>query len=746
MPASGSFYVRKFDVYGKVTCDQIQNLEFSVDEIVIHDGGKFQCDMSDSRRRVLKLTLSGNTKEITVNPGGTLDLHGFERTSWSQIHGSVLAGANSFSVAKNPGWEVGDEVVLAPTDFDPFEYDRVHITSVTQNSDGSVRYTVSPSFKFFHYGLQETYDGKVIDMRAEVGLLTRNLKIMGDLSSLTTERGGVISIHGERAAGHFSNIELRYMGQRSMTRSYPIHWHNVNDGKGQYARRVSIFHSFNRCITIHCTDRIRLEENVCVDHLGHGFFLEDGAEVENMIIGNLGIATRENTKDPLLASDQNPTTSFYGPSTFWWVHPKNTFINNVAAGSAFGGFSLEFSRESFEREAKMTTCNSRREGFLARSSYPLDTFSGNRVHSANASAFQVGNFVKPSKKSVMTDGQSYKIGCSHVWGSQGAIWFHGTNMVAQNFIVADACQHLWLVYRNSVEDSVLVGWTNNIGKKPRHQRFIAHAIYDGPSNLRNVSFVNFSNYPSPYDDIKGFHYDVFGGAETSTKNTIENIRYVNPDHPVFTYGCDNVFRAAQIEKIDGTGKTLEYYINPDCQKNIDPLRYDPSCKYDERMKEFVCKTTSSGAVLTINPNLPKNVEKPVLVTASNSALNYNASRKIRLGSTFGHIYEFSIIPSLEYDLKLENNLNWSNISVNLQFGRKNERYYLRLHNMPTAFSINQNAKMYSTVAGMKQSQETVPVYAFEGNVMHLIVTMTNDEFVFGSANGQIASSGIFTIS
>ena len=37
---------------------------------------------------------------------------------------------------------------------------------------------------------------------------------------------------------------------------------------------------------------LQVSGNVCYDHLGHGYFLEDSVEQNNVINGNLGIGTR----------------------------------------------------------------------------------------------------------------------------------------------------------------------------------------------------------------------------------------------------------------------------------------------------------------------------------------------------------------------------------------------------------------------------------------------------------------------
>lgn len=39
----------------------------------------------------------------------------------------------------------------------------------------------------------------------------------------------------------------------------------------------------------------KVENNLCYDHMGHGFFLEDGGELDNVFDGNIAISTRRAT-------------------------------------------------------------------------------------------------------------------------------------------------------------------------------------------------------------------------------------------------------------------------------------------------------------------------------------------------------------------------------------------------------------------------------------------------------------------
>jgi hypothetical protein len=137
---------------------------------------------------------------------------------------------------------------------------------------------------------------------------------------------------------------------------YPIHWHLIGDAPGQYIRNAAIHDTYNRCVTVHGTNFLRVENNVTYNAVGHCFFLEDGAEHGNQFVHNLAIQikchtskacaptnlapngensfTNENRtayraasmsgKDTLLPSDNTV-------AAYWITNPDNVFIDNVAA-------------------------------------------------------------------------------------------------------------------------------------------------------------------------------------------------------------------------------------------------------------------------------------------------------------------------------------------------------------------------------------------------------------------------------
>jgi hypothetical protein len=67
--------------------------------------------------------------------------------------------------------------------------------------------TLDLPLKFKHYAGVQTYGTNSITMRAEVGLLTRNILIRGDELSKVEENGAHLIIHGKGSAGATGRIE-----------------------------------------------------------------------------------------------------------------------------------------------------------------------------------------------------------------------------------------------------------------------------------------------------------------------------------------------------------------------------------------------------------------------------------------------------------------------------------------------------------------------------------------------------------
>ena len=126
---------------------------------------------------------------------------------------------------------------------------------------------------------------------------------------------------------------------------YP-HWHLVGDADGQYIRNSAIHDTYSRCVTVHGTNNLVVENNVTFNNVGHCFFLEDGIETGNKFVRNLGIMTKCHPTKPCIPTNLAAEGSRAGQpagsvgqtngdglipsdntvSTFWVTNPSNDYI------------------------------------------------------------------------------------------------------------------------------------------------------------------------------------------------------------------------------------------------------------------------------------------------------------------------------------------------------------------------------------------------------------------------------------
>jgi hypothetical protein len=66
---------------------------------------------------------------------------------------------------------------------------------------------------------------------------------------------------------YVSSVLMYRMGQYDVMGAYPLHWHGVGEGEGQYVRGAVVWRSFSRCVTIHCTDNVQVRDEQAVSVL-----------------------------------------------------------------------------------------------------------------------------------------------------------------------------------------------------------------------------------------------------------------------------------------------------------------------------------------------------------------------------------------------------------------------------------------------------------------------------------------------
>jgi hypothetical protein len=212
-----------------------------------------------------QIPIFGN-KVIGVNYG-TLEMHGIHRPiTWTNLKETAALGATSITLMDMKDgavldWKVGEEIVIAPTTFSGRDAEQRTIKSITGTSTTPV-ITFDGPLLTEHFSKVQTYGTDTIEMRAEVGLLTRNVKFQGDqVHSPDNQYGAVIICHSpgdESTICRIDNVELSTVGQAFILGSYPIHFHMIGTVHKSYVRHNAIHHSFNRAVTLHGIHYLRV--------------------------------------------------------------------------------------------------------------------------------------------------------------------------------------------------------------------------------------------------------------------------------------------------------------------------------------------------------------------------------------------------------------------------------------------------------------------------------------------------------
>jgi cell migration-inducing and hyaluronan-binding protein len=571
--------------------------------------------------------------------GGTLNLHGDRGTnSWTKLAGTAKAGSTTIEVFNANGWRKGDVIVLASTDFDSTQAEKRSIAAVAGNV-----LTLDQPLKYMHFG-KITYG---VDERGEVGMLTRNILIQASPDAERSYFGGHIMAEvGSRM--YVSGVELNRMGQNMHLARYPIHWHVVLEGQGQYIQNSSIHDTYSRCVTVHGTNNVRVENNVTYNTVGHCFFLEDAVETGNQIVHNLGMMTKchpdgkpcvptnlgpfatadgknfnlagQSAKDVLIPSDNTA-------STFWITNPDNIYRDNVAAGSEATGFWFAFPEHptgAFEgtdvakatwprrarvREFKGNTAHSNFDGFMSDRGPRPDGHFTTGGHIALADPADAKS---TPVETVFEDFTSYK-------NRNSGMWVRGEMDTFKNLKLADnaigythASGNLGRsAFTSRVVDSLFVGETDNIGN-PRAPAEMAYGrslpepeladfpirgyeFYDYRHELDNVTFVNFQdNATRKTGAISYLLYTSFG---MSTNNNVQRAKFDNAKPVYFPpmehkwsnddYG-NGTYKTAVFHDVDGSvsGVPDSYVLIND---ENDGMAIDEHCEMKPTWNAAVCK-------------------------------------------------------------------------------------------------------------------------------------------------------------
>ena len=344
--------------------DRTGGIELHMQYGVVNSGGYFQIGTEEEpfchgtaliklygHQRSINLPIYG-AKVLAVR-FGSIDIHGCPKTTtWTELDVTAEEGDTQITLTHPvvDDWFVDDFVIIAATG-DLTNFHRSEKMQISAVSADGYTVTLTEPLKHRHFavcsngpndsGIGWGWKG-VVCTRAEVGLLTRNVKMMGNINNQWTEElpecaagpgtafgtqtcfqnrfghetgsdqfGSVLFIHKPTYA-KIEFFEVTHAGQAFNLARYPIHFHTPGSLPDSYVRGCGIHNTFNRALTLHGVHDLLVEYNVVYNVMGLAFFMEDAVEERNILRYNLGIMNKKSSS--LLNVDSTP-------AVFWITNP-----------------------------------------------------------------------------------------------------------------------------------------------------------------------------------------------------------------------------------------------------------------------------------------------------------------------------------------------------------------------------------------------------------------------------------------
>jgi cell surface hyaluronidase len=264
-------------------------------------------------------------------------------SSWTRLQASQDVAADKQTLLTLDrvvsDWQMGDQIVVGTTDWYPghSELRTILAPPKTVSTQQGMRTQLAVATLDYPHNSEifdaaeleteneATYTGpvnrKAVDLRAAVGLLSRSIQVyaLGAQAKMQDSDPGFPEVKdclddgtGNKKpecyfGGHLmfrqgfrevqiSGAEFKQLGQGGRIGHYPVHFHLAKStaytqGKA-FLKDSSVWDSMTRFVTLHGTHDVTVSRNVGYLSVGHGYYIEDGSEIDNKLCHNVGIGAR----------------------------------------------------------------------------------------------------------------------------------------------------------------------------------------------------------------------------------------------------------------------------------------------------------------------------------------------------------------------------------------------------------------------------------------------------------------------
>ena len=463
---------------------------------------------------------------------GRMEFHGspLSRT-WVKLDADLAAGAAEVTLSEAvSGWRVGDEVIVTASN-------RAKRGSSFRPGSGSAKepqteqrtikaingttVTLDAPLKFVHSGNGE--------FRSEIANLSRNVVI--ESANPQDVRGH--TVYHRFSTGGISYTRFAHLGKEGVLGRYSIHFHLVGDTmRGSSVQGASIVDSHNRWVTIHGTQYLIVRDCVGYQSVGHGYFLEDGTEVYNLLDRNLAVQAYQGKKLPgqVLSFDPNDGAGF------WWANGLNTITRNVTSENDEYGYRYDMQKRSnFDTNLPIRQPDGSEQVVDVRT-LPIWRFEDNEAHAEGFYGMLVAANGSTQPDSPIHDERMlerirnvdwtgpdtqhpHMIRNLSIWGSHYAFRPHSPAMRMENVRIHKAA---YGIYRPAFENHEYTNLhISNVGAEPFNRGMDDASAQTGRISVDGLTFsTGYGNGTTPLVQISDVNIN--GDAETHIRNVKVN--------------------------------------------------------------------------------------------------------------------------------------------------------------------------------------------------------------------------------
>lgn len=280
---------------------------------------------------------TGNKLIVNTN---LFEMHGLTRSHYGRLQASVFNGDVNAQVESGLGWQAGETLYFAPTNH---QWTHSEYKTIVSYDDATGALVLDSAFDFYHFGAEASTEGSYnVDMRGEVRLLNRNVRVVGHddgdqwgCNILSLDR---VEFDGtaRQATTKLDSVEVTQCSQENTFKA-AIRFENTGETAASYVKNSVVHNSQAWSLYIANSKNILVENSDFIGSKAVGVNLKSITDVTVDGIFVADVVSRVNEAGDKFVDKEGCVTfcSYFEPDTGC---SGSKVINSIAAGCPYTGF------------------------------------------------------------------------------------------------------------------------------------------------------------------------------------------------------------------------------------------------------------------------------------------------------------------------------------------------------------------------------------------------------------------------